>query len=259
VDIAVPECGIDVRAEILAIEPCPPIPPGPGRVVTGTFKHQSAAVVDVHVTGLAAPIGTTANHPFWSEDRQAFVRADELLPGDRLRTLSGTSKVLAVVTRAASAPVYNLEVQYAHVYHVDTSGVLVHNAKQDVICQTLAGKGPKRTADYTQQSRSHVSSHGHSANQPPRPTGNPAKPVKSRFRPTEGGQKFTDEVLNHPKVRIAPQDNGRILYEVDDLGRHVGFDQLGNRTRGGAVVVEGPTPKSWSTFAPDEVVTQYAK
>ena len=88
-DIAVPECGIDGRAEILAIEPCPPISSGPGHVVTGTFRHQSAAVVDVHVSGLAAPIGTTANHPFWSEDRQTFVRADALLPGERLRTLTG--------------------------------------------------------------------------------------------------------------------------------------------------------------------------
>jgi hypothetical protein len=80
VEISVPECGIEGEAEVLAIGPCPPIPPGPGRVVTGVFRHESAEIVDVAVEGLDEPIGTTANHPFWSEDRQAFVRADALRP-----------------------------------------------------------------------------------------------------------------------------------------------------------------------------------
>ena len=73
------------------------------------------------------------------------------------------------------------------------------------------------------------------------------------------GQKFTDEVINHPNVRATPQSNGRILYEVDDMGRTTGKNQQGQTTRGGAVVVEGPNPKTWSTSAPDEVVTQYPK
>ena len=112
--------------------------------------------------------------------------------------------------------------------------------------------GAKRIANYTQRSRSHVFTHGHAAN-------SPRIPGKSRFRPTEGGQKFTGEVLNHPNVRITHQANGRILYEVDDLGRTVGRNRQGNLTRGGAVVVEGPSPASWSTYAPDEVVTQFPR
>jgi len=75
---------------------------------------------------------------------------------------------------------------------------------------------------------------------------------------TEGGQKFTDEVVNHPNVRITQQGNGRVLYEVDDLGRGpVGWNQQSQPTSGGAVVVEGPNPQPWSTYAPDEVVTQF--
>ncbi|MEQ8790923.1 MAG: hypothetical protein RIC55_31965, partial [Pirellulaceae bacterium] len=73
--ISVPECGIDGNAELLAVGPCPPVAPGEGRVVIGTFKHQSAAVIDVSVEGLEEPIGVTVNHPFWSDDRQDFVRA----------------------------------------------------------------------------------------------------------------------------------------------------------------------------------------
>lgn len=112
---------------------------------------------------------------------------------------------------------------------------------------------------YTNQSRRHVSSHGHSANQQPKPTGNPKTPLKSRFRVTEGGQKFSNEVINHPQVRITQQSNGRILYEVDDLGRITGYDQFGNPTRGGSIVVEGQSPQPWFTYSPGEVVTQFPK
>ncbi len=102
--ISVPECGIDGRATVLAIGPCPPIPPGPGRVVTGTFRHASAQVLDLHVDGLSEPIGTTANHPFWSEDRQQFLRADELEIGESLRTLHGTARLVATVPRSGTEP-----------------------------------------------------------------------------------------------------------------------------------------------------------
>jgi RHS repeat-associated protein len=107
-----------------------------------------------------------------------------------------------------------------------------------------------RTANYTQQSRSHVFTHGHAANAP-------HIPGKSRFRPTEGGQKFTDEVLNHPNVTVTHQGNGRVRYDVPDMGRVTGTDLHGNPTRGGRVIVEGANPQPWSTYAPDEVVTQH--
>ena len=83
--------------------------------------------------------------------------------------------------------------------------------------------------------------------------------VTDTFSPTEGGQKFTDEVTNHPAVQHDPQSNGRDRYWVNDLGRNVGRDQRGNLTRGGEVIVEGANPKPWSVYAPGEVVTQYPK
>ncbi|MGQ0778307.1 MAG: RHS repeat-associated core domain-containing protein [Pseudonocardiales bacterium] len=106
-------------------------------------------------------------------------------------------------------------------------------------------------ANYTRQSARHVYTHGHAANAP-------RIPGKSRFRVTEGGQKFTDEVLNHPNVRVDHQTNGRIRHTVDDLGRGpVGWDRHGNPAPGGQVIVEGPNPAQWSTYSPREVVTQY--
>jgi hypothetical protein len=128
VEIHVPECGIHGNAKVLRIEPCPPIEPGDGQVVTATFHHQAATTVDVHVEGLDTPIGCTGNHPFWSEDRQAFVRADALQPGEHLRTFTDIAVVTHIAPRSDPAPVYNIEVQGEHVYHVAQTGVLVHNS-----------------------------------------------------------------------------------------------------------------------------------
>jgi hypothetical protein len=128
VDIYVPECSIDGEAEVLAIDPCPPIAPGRGAIVTGTFRHHRARVIDLYLEGDSEPIGTTPNHLFWSEDRKSFVRADLLEPGERLQGLSGDTRVAKVVPRLEPETVYNLEVQGEHVYHVSRAGVLVHNS-----------------------------------------------------------------------------------------------------------------------------------
>ena len=125
--ISVPECGIDGNAEVLEIDPCPVILPGEGRVITGTFRHQVSASISLSIAGQAEPILCTGNHPFWSEDRQDFVRADSLQPNETLRTATGTTTVTSFCHIPGSTPVYNLEIHGTHVYHVGTSGVLVHN------------------------------------------------------------------------------------------------------------------------------------
>lgn len=61
VDISVPECGIDGRAEVLSVSPCPDIGEVPDgyRVVTGRFVHHHARVIDLHVGGFLARSGLT--------------------------------------------------------------------------------------------------------------------------------------------------------------------------------------------------------
>jgi RHS repeat-associated protein len=127
----------------------------------------------------------------------------------------------------------------------------VHNPTTWVDPLGLAGSSGCPSATYSSRSAHHVYTHGHAAN-------SPATPGKSRFRVTEGGQKFTDEVLSHPNVVPTHQPNGRIRYDVDDLGRGpVGWDRHGNPTNGGQVIVEGPNPHPNSQYSPGEVVTQY--
>ena len=136
------ELGIADWATLQATEPCPTDILGEGRLVTGTFEHSSGEVLNLFIAGEATPIGSTANHPFWSEDRQDFVQAGSLEPGEHLRLADGrTPVVTAAVPRSQSVPVFNLEVDGEHVYYVAARGVLVHNScvtEQEAIESGLA-------------------------------------------------------------------------------------------------------------------------
>jgi len=131
--VELPEMGVEGPATIVSIEPCPAIEPDDGtgrRLVTSTFKHTVSQVINLQIEGEDQPIGTTPNHPFWSEDRQAFVRADSLRVGERLLQADGVTKriVSSMLRPRLSTNVYNLEVESQHVYHVGVGGALVHNS-----------------------------------------------------------------------------------------------------------------------------------
>ncbi len=126
------ELGIADWATLQATEPCPSDILGEGRLVTGTFEHSSGEVLNLFIAGEATPIGSTANHPFWSEDLQNFVQAGSLKPGEHLRLADGRTTTLERTEPIAEQlPVYNLEVDGEHVYFVGESGVLVHNAGKE--------------------------------------------------------------------------------------------------------------------------------
>jgi hypothetical protein len=131
IPLNLPEMGVSGPAEVLALNPCRipgPKPHPDSRLVTGTFAHSSADIVDLFVEGLDKPIGCTANHRFWSEDRQEFVEAGQLQLGDALVTAKGTvTHVNSLLPRPDREAVYNLEIGVAHVFHVSQHGLLVHN------------------------------------------------------------------------------------------------------------------------------------
>jgi len=62
-------------------------------------------------------------------DRQAFVEAGELAVGDHVQRANGTLAQVTRITprRGPPVPVFNLEIDAEHVYHVGVGGVLVHN------------------------------------------------------------------------------------------------------------------------------------
>ena len=133
VDLA--EMQVSGLATVRQISPAPELPIGPGRVVTGKFVHQGE-VIDLQIEGMERPIGVTASHPFWSEDRKAFVPAGELRSGERLLTAVGTQTHVAhIAQRDGPQTVYNIEVDGEHVYAVSEQGLVVHND-----CWTTARK-----------------------------------------------------------------------------------------------------------------------
>ncbi len=170
------EMGADGEAHVKHISDC--LDPGPKphpdcRLVTGTFAHSVGHTIDVYVEGLDEPIGTTANHLWWSVDRQTFVEAGQLCDGERLRTPDGTlTQVASRTPRLTTKPVYNLEVDGEHVYYVSQSGVLVHNRyvrryvsrremkqikKHGIIYDPNAGDGiPTTTQNFTARSQGHA-------------------------------------------------------------------------------------------------------
>jgi Pretoxin HINT domain len=133
IDMDLPELAITGPAVVHEIQNAPPVNPGDGRVVTATFRHSSGDVIDLVVGDASATsqstIGTTSNHPFWSQDRQQYIQAGQLAIGERLQTHSGdTKRVVSKLARPGPEPVYNLEVFAEHVYYVGEDGLLVHNS-----------------------------------------------------------------------------------------------------------------------------------
>jgi hypothetical protein len=149
-----PEMGAVGDAHVDAIEPCPPIKRGHGNVVTGTFHHEAdpdTKILQVEFSDGAILTGVTDNHPFWSEDRQDFVRVGELKKGDRVRVHDGIAAVTSVSCRLArpGEMLCNLEIQNEHVYQVGTTGILVHNSCAQTPGSYLAGKAPRQVTPGT--------------------------------------------------------------------------------------------------------------
>jgi hypothetical protein len=163
--LELPELGAVGWATLKSNEPCPPIQSGPGQLVTATFVHESADVLDLTFAKTASHSDTipsgfsgdksfslqpsaasltraptfklhtsdftlspTANHPFWSETRHRFVAAGKMEIGEEVIGINGqVFRLTSIVPRAGPEPVYNFEVALEHVYFVSSSGLLVHN------------------------------------------------------------------------------------------------------------------------------------
>jgi hypothetical protein len=123
-----PELKIDGEVTVIDISPCPPIVPGDGQVVTGRFVSREIGNL-VHVRfSDGTTLKATDTHPIWSADREDWIPAGELQPGERADSLADGCCTVLAVERVGYAPaVYNLEVHGQHVYRVAESAILVHN------------------------------------------------------------------------------------------------------------------------------------
>ena len=157
--LELPEMHIAGWADIVGIEESPPLSPLSGPVVTGTFKHDADAVVVLKFDSQADEVTCTPDHPFWSERRHEFVAASDLLPGEPVATSTGQPALLTSITpRAGPTTVYGLEVYGEHVYHVSSSGLLVHNVSQ--WRTKYLGKTPDRNSTVGKQVQARMRANG---------------------------------------------------------------------------------------------------
>lgn len=132
-----PELGAVGEAVVTHVEPCPRIATGDGAVVTGLFIHpadENSHVVDLCLDGQTKPTGVTSNHPYWSVDRQSFVEAGDLRPGESVDTEAGVRRVASLSPASYGGVLFNLETT-EHIYRAGALGVLVHNG-----CEAYARK-----------------------------------------------------------------------------------------------------------------------
>lgn len=144
--VSVPEIGIQGLTTVSSIEPCPESIEGPAAgIVTGTFATERAHTVNVYLEAIDDPIGATREHPLYSIDRNRWVGAGSLRPGERVRTDEGDVRVEGVKLRADAEIVYNLEVHGTHTYFASTARVWAHNAcsANEVRQLIRRGKAPR--------------------------------------------------------------------------------------------------------------------
>jgi hypothetical protein len=120
----------DLRAKVVAVEPCPPIRSGSGSVVLTTVDHLNPYVMELTVAdqrGREEKVRPTGYHKFYSATRRAWVSTEDLRPGESLQGVSGPLHVVALSRLPGTHRVYNMTVEDEHVYNVAMMGVLVHN------------------------------------------------------------------------------------------------------------------------------------
>jgi hypothetical protein len=130
VDLVEMGMSASLRARVVAVEPCPSIAQGPGRVVLTTINHFNRYVFRVSLTdssGRTETIGATGFHKFYSEDRKTWVSVEDLGPGEHVPGADGLLTVSTIARAPGVERVYNMTVEREHVYHVSTLGALVHN------------------------------------------------------------------------------------------------------------------------------------
>ena len=131
VSLLLPEIEFEGDVVVVSVGTRRLVDSGPGCPVLTKYSHLNRRVISLQLAYPSAPIGTTATHPFFSMDRRTWIRAADLLVGEQVATLSGSTAVAGLEYTGRVERVFNLEVGGAHTYLVGESAAWVHNAPCD--------------------------------------------------------------------------------------------------------------------------------
>jgi len=138
-------------ATVVAIEPCPQVEVGRGRVVLTTVNRLNCDVRELSLRSIddqRESLRPTGRHRFYSEDRQEWVPASQLRAGENIRSLRGRLTVDCSRRIPGTHRVHDMTVETEHIYHVSTLGALVHNNESSGPTNYFpgqAGSGPTLT------------------------------------------------------------------------------------------------------------------
>jgi filamentous hemagglutinin len=165
----------------------------------------------------ASSLVCTPGHRFWSVDRQQFLPAGQLSAGEHLLGVNGTLRVLGLVPRAP-CPVFNIEVDVEHVYHVGLDGLLVHNAcgEGEAEERISSAEGTADAAQY-QLLKNHLTAEeiagGHAFDKHILTQGEYPGWIRTRAQ----FQSHVEDVINNPTA-VRSLQNGRTAYWHDASG-----------------------------------------
>ena len=121
------DIGLTGWATVQSVEPCPDIKPGIGRVVLATYTHYNNDVYELQIEGQEKPLEPTGLHRLYSATRGDWIRTEDLVAGEKLKTRTGAVTVASISQKSGSHRVYNLEVEGEHVYFTSEGEILGHN------------------------------------------------------------------------------------------------------------------------------------
>lgn len=122
-----------VKARVTAIGVSPPISDDPGHIVLSALETTSQSVVALSVRHwryskiTTSDLSLTAAHALCSIDRAAWVAADRIRVGERIRSLEGEAEVVSIGAKSGVHRVYNLEVETHCGLLVSALGVLARS------------------------------------------------------------------------------------------------------------------------------------
>ena len=120
----------DMAATVTAIEPCPALAPGDGRVVLTTVNHLNNDVwqlTAVDAAGRREDLRPTGFHKFYSETPGDWVSTKDIHDNEVIRGRAGPLTIVAARQLPGTERVFNLTVEGEHVYYVSELGLLAHN------------------------------------------------------------------------------------------------------------------------------------
>jgi len=127
VEMGLPE---DLMTTVTAVEPCPQLKPGNGRVVLTTVNHLNNDVWEltaVNAEGRREQLQPTGFHKFYSETRRDWVSTKDIHDNEVIRGRAGPLTIVDSRQIPGTERVYNLTVEGEHVYYVSELGLLAHN------------------------------------------------------------------------------------------------------------------------------------